>query len=183
MDDCNDAFTPVVASATVAWRRSWAMNDSNRAAVTDSTRAASSSDATGTDGPPKAATSGSDTRPSRMLDRAVGVVDLEVEVESLFAEPEWGDGDRNTRTVASTDHVRVAVIALRSGASVGDDATDDTLVFQVLRGRVRIEGEIEPRDVTADELLTLDRPRQWRVSALEESVLLLTTALASRAGG
>lgn len=126
---------------------------------------------------PRGGTSGSDTRPARTLDRALGVVDLEAEAASLLEEPEWAEGDRNTRTLLAADGMRVALMALRPGASIGDDATNDSLAIQVLRGRVRVESEMEPRDVTAGELLALERPQSWRVAAVDESLVLLTSAL------
>jgi len=128
-------------------------------------------------------TSGSDTRPARTVARALGVVDLEAEASTLLDEPEWTDGDRNTRTLLAADGMRIALMALRPGASIGDDATNDTLSVQVLRGRVRVEGEMEPRDVTAGELLALDRPQSWRLVADDASLLVLTTALGGRADG
>jgi quercetin dioxygenase-like cupin family protein len=129
---------------------------------------------------PRTTTSGSDTRPSRTLERALGVVDLEAEAASLLEEPEWTDGDRNTRTLLTGDRMRVALMALRPDASIGDDSTDDTLTIQVLRGRVRVETEMDPRDVTAGELLSLERPQGWDVRAIDESLLVLTTALGDR---
>jgi quercetin dioxygenase-like cupin family protein len=137
-------------------------------------------DSTRVDGTTRArrtTTSGSDTRAARILDRAFAVVDLETEAVALLGEPEWTDGDRNTRTVFTGDGLRIALMGLRRDASIGDDATNDTLAIQVLRGRVRVEGEIEPRDVTAGELLALERPQSWRVRAIDESLILLTSAL------
>jgi hypothetical protein len=127
--------------------------------------------------PARTTTSGSDTRPPRAIDRAMGIVDLDVEAASLLGEPEWTDGGRNTRTLLATDRLRIALVALRGGASIGDEATDDTLALEVIRGRVQLAGEIAPRDLRPREVLVLDRPHSWRLRALEESLVLLTTAL------
>lgn len=127
-------------------------------------------------------TSGSDTRPARMLERALDVVDIEVEAASLLGEPEWTEGDRNTRTLVATDQIRIALVALRGGASIGDDSTNDSLVLQVLRGRLQAEGEFDPRDIIAGEILVLERPQAWRVRALEDSIVVLTTALGAPSG-
>jgi quercetin dioxygenase-like cupin family protein len=127
-------------------------------------------------------TSGSDTRPARTIDRAFGVVDLEAETATLLDEPEWADGDRNTRTLLTGDRMRIALTALRTGAALGDDSTNDMLSIQVLRGRVTVESEMEPRDVTAGGLMTLLRPESWRVRATDDAILLLTTALGASPG-
>jgi hypothetical protein len=121
-------------------------------------------------------TSGSDTRPARSLDDSL-VTDLTSEAGTLLEEPEWTDGDRNTRTLLAGDRMRVALIALRRDAAIGDDATDDSLVVQVLRGAVSVDGTGERRQLGSGALLVLDRPRSWRLRAIDESLLLLTTAL------
>jgi quercetin dioxygenase-like cupin family protein len=130
----------------------------------------------------RTSTSGSSTRPARTLERSLDVIDLEVEAAALLGEPEWTDGDRNTRTLVATDSTRIALVALRGGASIGDDATDDSLALHVLRGRLQAEGEFDPRDLVAGEILVLDRPEGWRVRALEPSLIVLTTSLGTRSG-
>ncbi len=129
--------------------------------------------------PDAAVTTGSDTRPPRPLLRPVRV-DLVEEGRSLRAEPEWQTGDRNARTVATTDRMRVVLICLRRGAEFGNDV-DDTLAIQVLDGRVTAEVDDMTVDLDPGGLTTIEGPLSWRVRAEADSLILLTSAVASAA--
>ena len=135
-------------------------------------------DQVGTEAGDDAMTSGSDSRPARDL-RAPQVVDLKAEAEALFDEPEWADRDRNSRTVTTTERMRVTVTALRAGAELGDDGTDDTLAVQVLRGRARLELGEDSADLSQGQLATIAAPGRWRLRADEDALFLLTVAIGS----
>ncbi|HEV8490105.1 MAG TPA: hypothetical protein VGQ58_09995 [Candidatus Limnocylindrales bacterium] len=85
----------------------------------------------------RSVTTGTGTRPPRPLLRPV-LVDLEREAATLLGEPEWADRDRNSRTIATADRMRIVLTALRAGAELGSVETDDTLAVQALRGDLRL---------------------------------------------
>ena len=124
------------------------------------------------------ATSGSDTRPARELRQPL-VLDVASEAQSLWDEPEWADRDRNSRTVATTERLRITLTALRAGAEIGTDATDDTLAIQAIRGAARVEADGSSLSLAAGQLATIAEPGSWRIRAEEDTVLLLTVGLAS----
>jgi len=121
-------------------------------------------------------TSGSDTRPSRDLAGPV-VIDVAEEAGTLFDEPEWAERDRNSRTVATTERMRVTLTALRRGARIGGEATDDTMTVQVLRGSVSLTGGGQAAELDAGQLATLEQPSGWELAATDDALLLLTVAL------
>jgi hypothetical protein len=122
-----------------------------------------------------ALTSGSDTRSPRPLLRPVRI-DLAEEGRSLRTEPEWQARDRNSRTVATTDRMRVVLIALRHGAEIGNADIDDTLTIQVLDGR--LSAEVDAIALDPGGLTTIEGPSSWRVRAEADSLILLTSAMA-----
>jgi quercetin dioxygenase-like cupin family protein len=124
-----------------------------------------------------AVTSGSDTRPPRPLRQPVRV-DLAEESRSLRAEPEWLGGDRNARTVATTNRMRIVLTALRSGAEIGSADPNDTLTVQVLEGRVTAEVDAMAVELEPGGLTTIERTSSWRVRAEADSLILLTSAMA-----
>jgi quercetin dioxygenase-like cupin family protein len=124
-------------------------------------------------------TSGSETRPPRPLRRPL-VVDLAQEAASLFDEPEWQAGDRNSRTVATSDRLRITVTALRAGAELGSEESDDTLAVQVLRGRVELSVDGDNVELSEGRLAAIEEPRDWRLRAYDDALILLTVGLASR---
>lgn len=123
-------------------------------------------------------TSGSDTRPARDLRQPL-VLDVASEAQTLWNEPDWADRDRNSRTLATTDRLRITLTALRAGAEMGTEATNDTLAVQALRGSARVELDGTTLDLSAGQLASIAEPGSWRIRAEEDTVLLLTVGLAA----
>jgi hypothetical protein len=130
----------------------------------------------GTQARDDAITSGTQERPSRDLAEPV-VIDLAGEAGTLFDEPQWSDRDRNSRTVSTTERMRVTLTALRSGAELGNEGTDDTLAVQVLRGSVSLDLGGRELRLGTGQLATASQPGGWRLRADEDALLLLTVAL------
>ena len=125
----------------------------------------------------KAVTSGSDTRPARPLRRPL-IVDLAGEAATLFDEPEWRSGDRNSRTVATSDRLRVTLTALRSGAELGSEESNDTLAVHALRGRLELAIDGNDVELSEGQLATVEKPRDWRLRAATDALVLITVGMA-----
>lgn len=126
----------------------------------------------------KPVTSGSDTRPSRPLRRPL-IVDLASEAATLFEEPEWRSGDRNSRTVATSDRLRIMLTALRGGAELGSEGSNDTLAVQTLRGRLELDIDGNEVELGEGQLATVEEPRDWRLRAMTDALVLITVGLAT----
>lgn len=120
-------------------------------------------------------TSGGDTRPPRAIRRPL-VVNIADQATALMSEPEWQAGDRNSITVATTDRVRVTLTALHSGAEIGNEATDDTIVVQNLRGQVQVWVNGMNLSLGPGQLTTLEDAGSWRIAAESDALLLVTAA-------
>jgi quercetin dioxygenase-like cupin family protein len=120
-------------------------------------------------------TTGGDTRPPRAIRRPL-IVHVADQASALMSEPEWQTGDRNSITIATTDRLRVTLTALRAGAAIGSDTTDDTIVVQTLRGQVRMA--VNGMDLTLGpgQLTTIEDPGSWEIVAETEALLLVTAA-------
>jgi quercetin dioxygenase-like cupin family protein len=130
----------------------------------------------GTQAGDDAQTSGTEVRPARDLAEPV-VIDLGDEAGTLFDEPQWNEGDRNSRTVQTTERMRITLTALRSGAELGNRGTDDTLTVQVLRGAVSLDVGGRGINLAEGQLATVPQPGAWQLRATADSLLLLTVAL------
>jgi quercetin dioxygenase-like cupin family protein len=130
----------------------------------------------GTQAGDDALTTGSQVRPARDLAEPV-VIDVAREAATLFDEPQWQERGRNSRTISTTERMRVTVIALRAGEDVGNEGTDDTLAVQLLRGRATLELAGRTVDLAEGQLATAAQPASWRLRADEDALLLLTVAL------
>ena len=73
--------------------------------------------------------------------------------------------------------MRVTLTALRAGAAMGSEETDDCLVVQVLRGDVDLRvGDVDRR-VVAGQLASIERPVSWQLLADTDALLLLTVVI------
>lgn len=123
-----------------------------------------------------AETTGSATRPPRPLRRPL-IVDVDRDAASLTDEPQWTLGNRNSKTVAVTDRLRVTLTALRAGAELASPDLRDTLVVHVLRGEVRLTADGLAVELRPGQLGTIEDPAGWRLRADSEALVLLTTGL------
>lgn len=127
-------------------------------------------------------TSGTSSRPGRDLTQPL-VLDLAAEAGTLFEEPEWAERDRNSRTIASSDGLRITLTALRRGAEIGSEGTNDTLAVQVLRGSVGVDLGGGRMDLRQGQLATMGQPGRWRIEAADDALLLLTVSLGPTGSG
>ncbi|HSK52007.1 MAG TPA: hypothetical protein VLA44_04575 [Clostridia bacterium] len=113
-------------------------------------------------------------RPSRSLRPALEVHDLGTEGVGLLGEPQWSDGDRNSKTLLKTESLRVVLTALRAGATMENDDPDEAVAIHGLQGSLAIgvdDGEVT---VAAGQLVCLAGGDPWRLTATTDSLFLLS---------
>jgi quercetin dioxygenase-like cupin family protein len=129
-----------------------------------------------------AITSGSGTRPSRTLRRPV-LIDVAEEAATLLEEPQDPDRDRNSKTIATTDRMRITLTALRAGAEMGSEETNDTLAVQALAGELALSVDGMDLELRDGQLATVESPSPWTIRATTDAVILITVALGTRPSG
>jgi quercetin dioxygenase-like cupin family protein len=116
---------------------------------------------------------------NRTAPRRAAIIDLGAEASSLLDTPAAVDRDRTSRTVVSSDRLRITLTSLDAGAELGSEGNDDTLAVHVLRGSARLDVGGSASDLQPGQLATLADPGPWRLQASEDAVLLITVALGS----
>ena len=101
---------------------------------------------------------------------------LPKELDQLRKEHAWVDGGHSAKTLVKHPDMRVVLIALKRGASMGEHKTIGRVSVQTLEGRVQLKLPGEVVDLPKGGLLALEPSIPHDVEALEESVLLLTIA-------
>jgi quercetin dioxygenase-like cupin family protein len=121
-------------------------------------------------------TSGSDTRGPRPVMERLMVFSLFDEVESLRQEPQWTDGERNSRMLAKDVDFRVLLTCLRAGATLDEKDGDGRVSIQVLEGTVALTLGDVSSELTSGDLAAIDRGNPWQLTARTDASLLLTLA-------
>jgi quercetin dioxygenase-like cupin family protein len=104
---------------------------------------------------------------------AFDVLDMGQEGVALLAEPEWADGDRNSKTLFKADTLRVVLTALRGGAALQNEDPDETVAVHVLQGELQVRIESDTSVARAGQLVCLPGGEPWQITASVDSLYLL----------
>jgi hypothetical protein len=121
-------------------------------------------------------TSGSDSRQSRALMERLMAFDLHAEIRRLRREDQWTDGDRNSVTLAKEVDFRVLLSVLREGATLTEEDGDARVSLQLIGGGARLESAAGAAELNAGQLAVVDAGQAWRLTATEDSAVLVTLA-------
>jgi len=104
---------------------------------------------------------------------------LEEEIRRLRAEPRWQAG-HTAKTIAKYADFRVVLVVMKAGAQLVRHRTAGRISIQACSGSIRVlfSGEFknETVNMSAGDLLMLDREVAHDVEALTDSAFLLTIA-------
>lgn len=104
---------------------------------------------------------------------------LDEEIRQLRAEPRWQAG-HTAKTIAKYADFRVVLVVMKAGAQLVQHRTAGRISIQACRGCIRVlfngAFENETVEMTAGDLLMLDREVAHNVEALTDCAFLLTIA-------
>jgi quercetin dioxygenase-like cupin family protein len=113
-------------------------------------------------------------RPSK---GGLALIGIAAEAARLKAKLDASDGDREAISLVKDYGLNVMLMRLKRGARLHEHHTKGPLTVQVISGLVKLVAAGTPNEVAAGSMLALDRDIPHSVEALEDSALLLTTAL------
>jgi quercetin dioxygenase-like cupin family protein len=95
----------------------------------------------------------------------------------LKAKPEWPSVDRLAVSLIKDDALNILLMVLKQGARLAEHRTKGPIAVHVLSGLVRFSAGTECAELSAGNIAALDRDVVHELQALEESVVLLITAI------
>jgi quercetin dioxygenase-like cupin family protein len=99
------------------------------------------------------------------------------EVARLKAKSEWLAEDRLAVSLVKDDSLNILLMVLKKGARLAEHRTRGPIAVQVLPGSVRFSARSKDAELSSGSIAALDRDIVHELEALEESVVLLTTAI------
>lgn len=110
---------------------------------------------------------------------AGGMVTIKIadEIAHLRDAAEWTSGDRHAVSLVKDDALNVLLMILKKGSHLHEHSTKGPITVQVVSGSVRFSSGSDHRTISAGEIVALDRDIPHRLEALDESALILTTAI------
>ncbi len=103
--------------------------------------------------------------------------DIGAEVNRLKSKLDASGGDRIAERLVKDYGLNVMLMCLRRGARLHEHHTKGPLTVQVISGRVSFAVAATPHEVAPGVIFALDREVLHSIEALEDSALLLTTAI------
>ena len=104
-------------------------------------------------------------------------VDIAEEIAGLKAGPEWQSGDRHAVNLVKDEALNVLLMVLKKGAKLREHHTKGPIAVQLLSGSIRFTGGANHCFLSPGQILALDRAIAHSLEALEDSALILTTAI------
>ena len=110
---------------------------------------------------------------------AGGMVSLNIadEIARLKGKPEWSTQDRQAVSLVKDEALNVMLMLLKKGATLAEHHTRGPIAVQVVFGSIRFFAASEQTMLSAGTMAALDRNVIHSLEALEESAVLLTTAI------
>lgn len=108
-----------------------------------------------------------------------GMVSLKImdEVAHLKTKPEWSLEDRLAVSLVKDDSLNVLLMLLKKEARLAEHRTKGPIAVYVLSGSIRFSAGSEQSVLSSGSTAALDRNIVHSLEALEESAVLLTTAI------
>ena len=110
----------------------------------------------------------------RPIDASLVTIDLPMFMQQIRDESTWKDGKRNAITVFKTNGLRVVLIALHEGVGMARHTADGMITVQVLEGVLQFNTDTTSVKLSKGQMLALHEAIPHSVSALEETLFLLT---------
>jgi quercetin dioxygenase-like cupin family protein len=110
--------------------------------------------------------------------RAGGLVVINLADETAKLRQTIASNDRQAVSLVKDGPLNVLLMTLKKGAELGEHRTRGPLSLHVLTGAIRFHARSQQITLAAGCVLALDRDVAHSVTAIEDSSLLLTTAIA-----
>ena len=112
----------------------------------------------------------------RLMDAPVVPIDVPDFLSKIKNEPAWENSDRNAMTVYKTEGMRIVLIALHQNAVMEKHSANGIVSVQVLNGEISFTTEEATYNLTKGQMIALHRNVDHSLTAVKESVFLLTMA-------
>jgi quercetin dioxygenase-like cupin family protein len=119
-------------------------------------------------------TAGQALRPARGGAVLIEIADQAAQLKSKL---EAAGADREAVSLVKDYGLNVMLMVLKPGARLHEHRTKGPLTVQVISGRVSLDAAGKVHQIASGMIIALDREVPHSVEALEDSALLLTTAI------
>lgn len=110
----------------------------------------------------------------RILDAPLVHMDLKGYIKKIKSEKSWDEKKINSITLYKTEGMRIVLLALHKNAVLEKHTANGTISVHVLDGEIQFATADQSVTLTENEMVTLHKKIPHEVTAVKESVFLLT---------
>ena len=110
-----------------------------------------------------------------ILSAPILTFDLDKEIQQLRSEGRWQSG-HTAKTLVKFPNFRVVLITMKTGGRLEKHRTEGRISVQTLTGRISFRIADQSMDLSAGQMLTLEREIPHDIEAVTDSAFLLTIA-------
>jgi hypothetical protein len=101
-------------------------------------------------------------------------IDLPALIASLKQSPTWTKGEISTLILLKSPEKKIILAAIHEGTEIESFQSNDSVMLQVLEGRLRFHNSEDTVTLDEGQLMTFDENVKYTLTTLEETVILLT---------
>lgn len=109
-----------------------------------------------------------------VLDAPLVPINITTFIKQLKQESTWKESDRNSITIYKTNGLRMVLVALHKNAEMPTHDVEGIISLQILEGKIKFITPAHSLELSTGEMLALHQGIPHSVSALKETVFLLT---------
>jgi quercetin dioxygenase-like cupin family protein len=108
---------------------------------------------------------------------AVMTPDVAAQGEAVLAQAQSAKAGRAAKTLAKVGQMRLTVIGMKRGVSLGAHTAEGAVTIHILKGRCRLDASGGHAELGSGELVVLKPRVEHSMTALRDSIVLLTVAM------
>jgi quercetin dioxygenase-like cupin family protein len=110
------------------------------------------------------------------LNASLLTFDLPILIEKMKHSPNWVKGELNATILLKRRDKQIVLTILHEGTEINSFQSNDSITFQIIKGKLKFHTRKESVILDKGQLLTLHENIKYSLTTREETVFLLTIA-------
>lgn len=102
--------------------------------------------------------------------------DLATLIANMKQSPSWENGELNAMILSKSPEKQIVLTALHRGTEIRSFQSNDSITFQIIEGKLDFHSKKDSVTIDEGQMLTLHENIKYKLTSMEETVFLLTTA-------
>ncbi|MGD0342596.1 MAG: hypothetical protein ABSA76_12905 [Bacteroidales bacterium] len=111
---------------------------------------------------------------NRSLNSSLLTYNLPILIEKMKLNHAWSKGELKSMILLESPGKRILITSLHEGTEINFSQSNDSVTFQVVEGKMKLNARKESVTLNKGQLMTLHEKMKYSVTSMEDTVFLLT---------